>query len=151
MRKWILPVIMPAYGLREGKIMRKTATGIVSVLMCIVMFTGCFMGKTLEERISQRDRDRFAQEMAKQEDFKDFFDRAELDVQGNQLFFRVYIGQYLDQSQEIAIKTQILNMNEDAQITQIKDKIEKAYKIRPELVTVEFYSSAGILLGKFQH
>ena len=42
-------------------------------------------------------------------------------------------------------------MNEDAQITQIKDKIEKAYKIRPELVTIEFYSSAGILLGKFQH
>ena len=130
--------------------MRKTATCIVSVLMCIVMFTGCFMGKTLEERISQRDRDRFAQEMAKQDGFNDFFDRAELDVEGNKLYFRVYIGQYLDSAQEAAIKSQILNMNEDDQIKQIKDKIEKAYKIRPELVTIEFYSSEGMSLGKFQ-
>ena len=131
--------------------MRKTATSILSVFMCIVMFTGCFAGKTLEERISQRDRDRFAQEIAKSDEFKEFFDRAEMDVTENHLYFRVYIGQHLDQSEQIAMKSYLLNMNEDETINQIKDKIEKAYKIRPTIVTVEFYTSDGIKLGKVEH
>ncbi len=131
--------------------MRKTVTGIITIFMCIFMFTGCFAGKTLEERISQRDRDRFAEEIAKSDGFSDFFDRAELDVKGNHLYVRAYIGVYLDQSEQIALKSQLLNMNEDAQIEDIKDKIEKAYRIRPTIVTMEFYTTDGSMLGKVEH
>lgn len=131
--------------------MRKTATCILTVFMCIFMFTGCFAGKTLEERISQRDRDRFAEEIAKSDGFSDFFDRSVMDVKGNHIYIRAYIGVYLDTTEQIAVKSQLLNMNEDAQIEQIKDKIEKAYKIRPSMITMEFYSSDGVMLGKVEH
>lgn len=131
--------------------MRKTATCILTVFMCIFMFTGCFAGKTLEERISQRDRDRFAEEIAKSDGFSDFFDRSVMEVKGNHIYIKAYIGVYLDTSEQIAVKSQLLNMNEDAQIEEIKDKIEKAYKIRPSMITMEFYASDGALLGKVEH
>ena len=131
--------------------MRKTATTILTIFMCIFMFTGCFAGSTLEERVSQRDRDRFAEAIAKSDGFSDFFDHAELDFTGNHMYVRAYIGVYLDQSEQIALKSQLLNMNEDAQIEDIKDKIEKAYRIRPTIVTMEFYTSDRVLLGKVEH
>ncbi len=131
--------------------MRKIVTGIITIFLCIFMFTGCFAGKTLEERVSQRDRDRFAEEIAKSDGFSDFFDHAELDFKGNHMYVRAYIGVYLDQSEQLELKSMLLNTNEDAQIDDIKDKIEKAYRIRPTIVTMEFYTSDRVLLGKVEH
>lgn len=131
--------------------MRKTATSILTIFMCIFMFTGCFAGKTLEERISQRDRERFAEEIAKQDGFSDFFDRSEMDVVGNHVYIRAYIGVPLDTSEQLVLKSQLLNMNEDDQIEEIKDKLEKAYKIRPTMISLEFYTMDGTSLGKVEH
>lgn len=139
------------FGLREVMIMRKTATSIFTVFMCIFMLTGCFWGNTLEQRISKRDRERFAQEIAKSDGYSDFFDHTELDVKENHLYFKAYIGVNLDQSERLAIKSYLLTADENEQIKQIKDKIEKAYKIRPTLVSIEFYANDGILLGKVEH
>jgi hypothetical protein len=119
--------------------------------MCIFLLTGCFWGNTLEQRISKRDRERFAEEIAKSDGYSDFFDHTELDVKENHLYFKAYIGVNLDQSERLAIKSYLLTADEDEQIKQIKDKIEKAYKIRPTLVSIEFYANDGILLGKVEH
>ena len=131
--------------------MRKTAACILTIFVCIFMFTGCYAGRTLEQRISQRDRDRFAEEVQKSEGFSDFFDHVEMDVEENHLYLKAYIGVPLDRSEELALKSELLTMDKDDQIKQIKDKIEKAYRIRPSLVTVEFYTVEGAKLGKVEH
>ena len=131
--------------------MRKTATCILTVFMCIFMFTGCFAGKTLEQRISQRDRERFCEEMKKTDENSDFYDHWELDVKENHLYFKAFIGVHLDHTERLAIKSYIMDMDEDVRINQIKDKIEKAYRIRPSMISIEFYTSDDILLGKIEH
>lgn len=130
--------------------MRKTATCILTIFVCIFMFTGCYAGRTLEERISQRDRDRFAEEVQKYDGFSDFFDHVEMDVKENHLYFKAYIGVPLDRSEELALRSQLLTMDGDDQIKSIKDKIEKAYRIRPSIVSIEFYTLEGAKLGKVE-
>jgi hypothetical protein len=48
------------------------------------------------------------------------------------------------------MKSGLLTSDYSEQIDKYKDEIEKRYKIRPSLVTLEFYTSDGRKIGKIE-
>lgn len=129
--------------------MRKTVTGALVIFMCLFMFVGCYRGNTLEERISDADRQRLITLVKTNEEFKDFSDFT-MEVEENHITFKAYLGVPLDQLQVTALKSQIQQVNMDGQIVKLKDAIEKGYKIRPSIITLEYYGADSRLIGKIE-
>ena len=127
--------------------MRKAAVSAVSIVMCIFMLTGCFFfGKTLEERMTPRQRQRIADEIKAQEGFDEYFK----DVEENHIYIRYYFAIYMDDLQITAMKSYLLNAGYDQDIRELKDEVEKFYGIRPDIVTFEFYTTDDRQIGKIE-
>ena len=129
--------------------MRKTATGALVIFLCLFMFVGCYRGKTLEERITDADRQRLVTAIKSGEEFKDFSD-FEMEIEENHVIFKAYLGVHLNQLEVTALKSELLQANKTKQIIKLKDTIERNYKIRPSIVTLEYYGADSRLIGKLE-
>ena len=130
--------------------MRKTAVSIAVIFICIFMFTGCYTGNTLEERISDRELQRVVTELEKNDEIKDNFKDISIEVKENHIICKFTYSIYLDDLQVIAMKSALLNAGFDTEIKDLKDKFEKRYKIRPSAITFSFYTSDGRPIGKVE-
>ena len=134
--------------------MRKAAVSVLVVFMCIFMFTGCYTGKNLEERISTRMIEKLEKAMESQSDIKDEFSDVKIEVKENHITYKFYYSVYIDDLTYLQMKSILLDkdfkkqMNE--KIETYKNEIEKRFKIRPSLVTFEFITSDGRSIGKIE-
>ena len=129
--------------------MRKTATSFLVVFMCLFMIAGCYTGKTLEERIDDRERqyiiNKVREEFKDDQDFKDLT----IDVEENHVIIKAYLNVNLSQQRQIQVKQQLKNLNYSDKMEKLKDSMEKRYRIRPTLLTFEFFEGSGRSLVKF--
>lgn len=118
--------------------------------MCLFMFAGCYTGKTLEERIDDRERqyiiNKVREEFKDDQDFKDLT----IDVEENHVIIKAYLNVNLSQQRQIQVKQQLKNLNYSDKMEKLKDSMEKRYRIRPTLLTFEFFEGSGRSLVKFE-
>ena len=130
--------------------MRKTLVSVAVIFMCIFMLTGCYSGKTLEERVSARQIAKMEEQLMENSDIQQSFNDVKISISGNHITYKFYFSMYMDDMQVIQAKSYLLNTNYDSEITNYKEQFEKAFKIHPSLVTFEFYTSDGRSLGKVE-
>lgn len=130
--------------------MRKAAINIMVVLMCIFTLAGCYRGNTLEERINQREIDYVIEELKKDPDVRDNMREVTLEVKENSIYCNFYFKNYLDDTQIVAMKSALLQAGYEKELIELKDKFEKQYKIRPDLISYAFYTSDDRLIGKVE-
>ena len=130
--------------------MRKTLVSVAVIFMCIFMFTGCYSGNTLEERVSDRQLRKMEEQLMENSEIRQSFNDVKIEVSGNHITYKFYFSMYMDETQVIQAKSYLLNSNYDSQIANYKEQFEKAFKIHPSLVTFEFYTPDGISLGKVE-
>lgn len=134
--------------------MRKAAVSVLVVFMCILMFTGCYTGKNLEERITAKQIEKLETAMENSSDIKDEFSDVTIEVKENHITYKFTYGVYLDDLTILQMKSALLDsdlkkqMNE--KIDTYKNEIEKRFKIRPSIVSFEFYTSDGRMIGKIE-
>lgn len=130
--------------------MRKAAINIMVVLMCIFTLAGCYRGNTLEERINQREIDYVIEELKKDPDVRDNMREVTLEVKENSIYCNFYFKNYLDDTQIVAMKSALLQAGYEKELIELKDKFEKQYKIRPDIISYAFYTSDDRLIGKVE-
>lgn len=138
------------YIFRGGKTMRKAVINVVAVLMCIFTLAGCYRGNTLEERINQKDIDYVISELKSDPDIAANMRDVTLEVKENSIYCNFYFKTYLDDSQIVAMKSALLQAGYEKELIALKDKFEKQYKIRPDLISYAFYTSDDRLIGKVE-
>ena len=118
--------------------MRKAVSGVLVVIMCLFMFSGCGLGaKNLEERISDRENQRICNEMMKDDDFSKIFKDVKIEIKENHVTVKLYFKDYMDDLTVIAMKSSIQNSTGyESDILALKDKFEKRYRIRPSIITL---------------
>ena len=130
--------------------MRKVAISVAVIFMCIFMFTGCYTGKTLEERISDSQIEKMEESLLSKNDIPNEFSEIKIEVKENHITYKYYYGIYIDDLTVLQMKSTLLNNDFDGQIKTYKDEVEKKFKIRPSLVTFEFYTIDGRKIGKME-
>ncbi|MBR2992253.1 MAG: hypothetical protein IKF31_03005 [Clostridiales bacterium] len=130
--------------------MRKAVINVMTIFMCIFLLAGCYRGNTLEERINQREIDYVIDELKKDPDIKANMRDVTLEVKENSIYCNFYFKTYLDDTQIVAMKSALLQAGYEKQIIELKDKFEKQYKIRPDLISYAFYTSDDRLIGKVE-
>lgn len=130
--------------------MRKTLTGIAVVFICIFMFTGCYSGGTLEERVSDRHLRKMEEQLMENSEINQTYKEVKIEVSGNHITYKFVFLTYFNDLEIIQAKSYLLNNNYDSQIANYKDQFEKVFRIRPSLVTFEFYTQDYELLGKVE-
>lgn len=130
--------------------MRKAVINVVLVFMCIFMLTGCYTGSTLEERINQRDIDSVVAELKSDPDIAANMRDVTLEVKENSIYCNFYFKTYLDDTQIVAMKSALLQAGYEKELIELKDKFEKQYKIRPDIISYAFYTSDDRLIGKVE-
>ena len=122
--------------------MRKTLTGFAAVFMCLFVFTGCIFGKTLEERLSSSDIKRLNDEVYNTYvKGSDIYKDATVEIEGNNITYKVYFKIFMDDLQLIAFKSNIRNAGIESEIEKVKNDIQKKSGIRPEKISFIFYTS----------
>ena len=66
--------------------MRKVVSSVLVVFMCLFMFTGCHDDRTLEQKISQAEIDRFVNEQKQTPDYLQTCDDLTLEIKGNEVY-----------------------------------------------------------------
>ena len=73
-----------------------------------------------------------------------------LEVKENSIYCNFYFKNYLDDTQIVAMKSALLQAGYEKELIELKDKFEKQYKIRPDLISYAFYTSDDRLIGKVE-
>lgn len=130
--------------------MRKAAVSFLTVFFCIFMFTGCYTGKNLEERINLSERQRWIDEVAKDSLVQSETTKVTMDIEENNLIFKVYLKKSYSHLQTIQLQSLLKNHDESDRINKLKDAVKKKYGIRPTQVSMTFYGADGKLVGTIQ-
>lgn len=130
--------------------MRKVAINVVTVLMCVFMLAGCYTGSTLEERISQREIDSVVNELKSDPQIAANMREVTLEVVGNSIYCKFYFKNNLDDTQIVAMRNALLQAGYEKELIDLKNKFEKQYKIRPEIISYAFYTTDDRLIGKVE-
>jgi hypothetical protein len=130
--------------------MRKTFIGAAVIFMCLFMLTGCYFGKTLEERIGARQIEKLEETLKNQSEIQNDFKDVKVEIKENHITYKFYYAIYIDDLTYLGMKSGLLTSDYSEQIDKYKDEIEKRYKIRPSIVTLEFYTSDGRKIGKIE-
>ena len=132
--------------------MRKAVSGVLVVIMCLFMFSGCGLGaKNLEERISDRENQRICNEMMKDDDFSQIFKDVKIEIKENHVTVKLYFKDYMDDLTVIAMKSSIQNSTGyESDLLALKDKFEKRYRIRPSIITFSFYTCDERYISKVE-
>ena len=126
--------------------MRKVVTSVLVVFMCLFMFTGCHDDRTLEQKISKYEIDRFINEQKQTQDYKDTCDDLGLEIHGNDIIMSFRLKYSMDNEQMTQFKRGIEMYGLPTYIEPTKDRFEKYYKTRPEKISIRFYTKGGQLI-----
>ncbi len=126
--------------------MRKVVSSVLVVFMCLFMFTGCHDDRTLEQKISKSEIDRFVNEQKQTQDYIQNCDDMSLEIKGNEIYltFRVKYSLNNEQMQEFKRLAEMSAVRSTIEPT--KDRFEKFYKTRPDKISVKYYTKGGQLI-----
>ncbi len=133
-------------GLQEGDYMRKVVSSVLVVFMCLFMFTGCHDDRTLEQKISQAEIDRFVNEQKQTPDYIQTCDDLTLEIKGNEVYmgFRLRYSMNNDEMNQFKKMVDVYGLKNYIEPT--KQKFEQYYKVRPDKISIKFYTKGGQLI-----
>ena len=121
--------------------MRKTIASVVVVFMCLFMFAGC-KPKTIEAAIKPADLQKMVDEMKENSLFKSVYKDASIEVKDNDVTYKYYYKQELDDAQIEAVKAQLEKSGLEKQIDSLKDTFKKSCGIEPDTISFIYYDGA---------
>ena len=127
--------------------MRKTIASVVVVFMCLFMFAGC-KPKTIEAAIKPADLQKMVDEMKENSLFKTVYSDASIEVKGNEVTYKYYYKQTMDDEQIEKVKAQLEKSGLEKQIDGLKDNFEKSCGVRAERIAFAYYTSDGKLIAE---
>lgn len=130
--------------------MRKAMINVMTVFMCIFLLAGCYRGSTLEERISQREIESVLAEFKSDPEISANCKDVTLEVKENSIYCNFYFKRNYNDTEMVAMKSALLQAGYEKQLIELKDKFEKQYKIRPDLISYAFYNGDDRLIGKVE-
>ena len=134
-------------GQKGEEIMRKTIASVVVVFMCLFMFAGC-KPKTIEAAIKPADLQKMVDEMKENSLFKTVYSDASIEVKGNEVTYKYYYKQTMDDEQIEKVKAQLEKSGLEKQIDGLKDNFKKSCGIRSERIAFAYYTSDGKLIAE---
>jgi hypothetical protein len=126
--------------------MRKALTGVLVVVMCLFMFTGCFGAKTLEEKMTDYDIQKIVNEIKNDSMYKTYYKDCKMTVEENHITFEYWYNVTLDDAEMAAQKQALKNSGLLETIDSSKDSIEKDTGIRPSMITYKYYTADDRLI-----
>ena len=130
--------------------MRKAMINVMTVFMCIFLLAGCYRGNTLEERINQREIESVLAEFKSDPEISANCKDVTLEVKENSIYCNFYFKRNYNDTEMVAMKSALLQAGYEKQLIELKDKFEKQYKIRPDLISYAFYNGDDRLIGKVE-
>ncbi|MBR4403634.1 MAG: hypothetical protein IKT10_00835 [Clostridiales bacterium] len=130
--------------------MRKVVTSVLVVFMCLFMFTGCHDDRTLEQKISKAEIERFVNEQKQTKDYIETCDDLSLEIVGNEIYMSFRLKYSMNNDQMNQFKKGIEMYGLQNYIEPTKDEFEKRYKTRPEKISIKFYTKGGQLITNVQ-
>lgn len=119
--------------------MRKVASCILVVFMCLFAFTGCF-GGTIEQRVTKAQLDQMCEEIKSNPLFKSAYSDVKVEVEDNHITYKYYMKDNMDSTQMEAFKINMQDSGLKGQISELKDSFEKQSGIRPDKITYQYYT-----------
>ena len=121
--------------------MRKTVASVLVIFMALFMFTGCGK-KTLEQKVKPADLQKMVDEMKENSLFKSVYKDASIEVKENDVTYKYYYKQELDDAQIEAVKAQLEKSGLEKQIDSLKDTFKKSCGIEPDTISFIYYAGA---------